>query len=233
MKDRALGLLLGLAAGDRNGGPVRMAVRLGESLAERRAFDPDDILARYVQWWREGAFDTGPVTWLVLKDVAEGADPAQAVRQVAATRPTAGVGPAHRCSPLALAPFLDDEALQDAARREAALTHGDPEAGEVAAQVVLLARRLLRGEPWERRPTRNFTPGGYAPEVLAAALHFLDRGRTFPEALRMSLDYAGPANYCPVLVGALGGARWGASEVTGLDGVDPALLARLARLATG
>ncbi len=33
-KDRAEGILLGLAAGDRNGGPIRMAVRLAESLGE-------------------------------------------------------------------------------------------------------------------------------------------------------------------------------------------------------
>ena len=28
------------------------------------------------------------------------------------------------------------------------------------------------------------------------------------------LDFAGPANYCPVLVGAISGARWGASAIT-------------------
>ena len=70
--DRARGLLPGLAAGDLNGGPVRMAVRLAESLVARRQFDPDDILARYLDWWREGAFDTGPVAAEVLALVASG-----------------------------------------------------------------------------------------------------------------------------------------------------------------
>ena len=59
---RALGVLPGLAAGDQNGGPIRMALRLAESLAERRGFDPDDVMRRYMEWYREGAFDTGPVT---------------------------------------------------------------------------------------------------------------------------------------------------------------------------
>lgn len=34
-KDRCGGVLLGLAAGDRNGGPIQMAVRLAESLVAR------------------------------------------------------------------------------------------------------------------------------------------------------------------------------------------------------
>ena len=66
IQDRVRGVLLGLAAGDRNGGPIRMAVRLAESLTERRYFDPDDILARYLAWWWEGAFDTGPTTGTML-----------------------------------------------------------------------------------------------------------------------------------------------------------------------
>jgi ADP-ribosylglycohydrolase len=64
--DRIRGVLLGLAAGDRNGGPIRMAARLAESLADRRRFDPDDILARYLDWWRDGAFDTGPTAATVF-----------------------------------------------------------------------------------------------------------------------------------------------------------------------
>jgi hypothetical protein len=32
-------------------------------------------------------------------------------------------------------------------------------------------------------------------------------------ALERSIDFAGPANYCPVLVGSIGGARWGAASV--------------------
>ena len=32
-------------------------------------------------------------------------------------------------------------------------------------------------------------------------------------ALTTSLTFAGPANYCPVLVGSIGGARWGAGGI--------------------
>jgi len=36
---------------------------------------------------------------------------------------------------------------------------------------------------------------------------------SFVEAIRTSIKFAGPANYCPVLVGALAGARWGANTI--------------------
>ena len=55
--------------------------------------------------------------------------------------------------------------------------------------------------------------GGFAPDVLRAALHFVGTSACFAEALERSLAFAGPSNYCPVLVGAVAGARWGASAV--------------------
>jgi ADP-ribosylglycohydrolase len=59
-EDRCQGVLIGLAAGDKIGGPIRMAVRLAESLLDCNGFNSTDILNRYLDWWREGAFDTGP-----------------------------------------------------------------------------------------------------------------------------------------------------------------------------
>jgi ADP-ribosylglycohydrolase len=49
--DRVRGILIGLAAGDRNGGPIRMAVHLAESLAEKGRFDAEDVFGRYLAWW--------------------------------------------------------------------------------------------------------------------------------------------------------------------------------------
>src|SRR5262245_15543156 len=80
--DRCLGVLVGLAAGDRIGGPIRMAVRLTESLLDCGGFDPADILRRYLAWWREGAFDTGPVSDRALELVAAGMPVPEATAQV-------------------------------------------------------------------------------------------------------------------------------------------------------
>jgi ADP-ribosylglycohydrolase len=49
--------------------------------------------------------------------------------------------------------------------------------------------------------------------VLRAALHFVGSSACFTEVLERSLAFAGAANYCPVLVGAIAGARWGASAI--------------------
>src|SRR5262245_36876011 len=71
VEDRCRGMLLGLAAGARNGGPIRMAVRLGESLLELGQVDPQDIVGQDLRWWwRAGAFDTGPVSGQALELMA-------------------------------------------------------------------------------------------------------------------------------------------------------------------
>jgi hypothetical protein len=82
VQDRCRGVLLGLAAGGRNGGPVRMAVRLAESLLALGRFDPADIVARYLRWWREGAFETGPVSGRALELLAAAMSPSEASAQV-------------------------------------------------------------------------------------------------------------------------------------------------------
>jgi len=124
--------LLGLAAGDRNGGPIELAVRFSESLAER------------------GAFDTGTVAAMVLEQVACGVPVDKAVAQ--ADRDlggqTAGCDPAHRAAPLAMAAFMADETVGDCAAQEAALTHAHPLAGYVAAAVAVLCRALVQGYGW-------------------------------------------------------------------------------------
>ncbi len=223
-EDRCRGVLIGLAAGDRIGGPIRMALRLAESLVETGKFDPADVLGRYLAWWREGAFDTGPVSDRALALVAAGMPVEEATGQVHREfgGMTAGCNPAHRSPPLAMLVAIADDDLPGCALAEARLTHHDPLAGEVAAAATGLCRALVRGVGWDvaLRQASRFTTqegpgsnGGFAPDVLRAALHFVGSSSRFTEALDRSLAFAGPSNYCPVLVGAVAGARWGASAV--------------------
>jgi len=234
LEDHAHGVRLGLAAGDRNGGPVRLALRLARSLLAREAFDPADVLRLYLAWWEEDGTDSGPTTARVLEKIRHGTPPALAVAQVHEERGglTAGCNAAHRSPPLAMAACLADDGLAEAAARDAGLTHGHPLAGDVAAAVVVLCRLLIRGATWPAAlghaaagrceetaqalrdgGTGPGGRGGYAPEVLRAAVYFVGAAATFEEALRRALDFAGPANYCPVLVGAIAGARWGAGAI--------------------
>ena len=223
-EDRCRGVLTGLAAGDRIGGPIRMAVRLAESLLACGGFHPADILKRYLAWYQEGAFDTGPVSGRAFALVAAGVPVHEATAQVHREfgGMTAGCNPAHRSPPLAMLAAIADEDLAGCAMAEARLTHYDPLAGEVAAAVNKLCRAPIRGAGWQdavqeagsfasqEGPGNN---GGYAPDVLRAALFFVGTSACFTEALDRSLAFAGPSNYCPVLVGAVAGARFGASAV--------------------
>jgi len=201
-----------------------MAVRLAESLLACGTFDPADILNRYLAWWREGAFDTGPVSARALELLASGIPAPEAAAQVHREfgGKTAGCNPAHRSSPLSMFATIADEDLATCAMAEARLTHNDPLAGEVPAAVNRLCRSLIRGVRWNDalRHCNTFADlegpgnnGGYAPEVLRAAVFFVGSSACFAEALERSLVFAGSANYCPVLVGAIGGARWGASTI--------------------
>ncbi len=222
--DRCRGVLVGLAAGDRIGGPIRMAVRLAESLVACGGFNADYILNRYLAWWREGPFDTGPVSDRTFALLAAGMPVQEATAQVHREfgGMTAGCNPAHRCSPLSMLAAIADDDLDAFAMAEAGLTHHDPVAGEIAATVNKLCRALIRGHAWDMalRQCGGFAGhegpgnnGGFAPDVLRAAVFFVGTSGSFTEALERSLAFAGPANYCPVLVGAIAGARWGASAI--------------------
>ncbi|MFT4978052.1 MAG: ADP-ribosylglycohydrolase [Myxococcota bacterium] len=234
--DRVSGILLGLAAGDRNGGPTELALRLAESLTTQQGFSPDDVSARYRQWWRVEGFDTGPVADAVFALVDDGMSHADAAAEVHRARGglTAGSNTAHRCPPLAMCATLTDDDLPAVAVREAALTHFHPLAGETSAAVVVLIRALVQGASLSGAIDRAavgrcahiedalhdalpLSRGGFAPEVLGTALHFLRRhdGADLDAALQAALDHAGPANFAPVLVGAIGGARWGAAVIGG------------------
>jgi ADP-ribosylglycohydrolase len=234
LEERIVGLLLGLAAGDRIGGPVRMALRVAESLRDCSGLDVSDLGMRYLDWWHEGAFDTGPTVALVLRLVECGVPFERAVIRVdeKAGGMTAGCNPAHRNAPLAMCASIEDSGLDRAAKAEAGLTHKHPLAGDVASAVARLCRALIRGVPWSvalgiaaegRSPeTRRaldipafegLSRTGFAPSVLGAAIYFVDSSASFSTALARSIDFAGPANYCPVLVGSIGGARWGCTRV--------------------
>lgn len=62
----------------------------------------------------------------------------------------------------------------------------------------------------------NVGNGGFCIEALGAALHFAVLAKSFADGLCESKSFAGPANYCPVLVGALLGARFGVHQVAAM-----------------
>lgn len=230
--------LEGQACGDRIGGPIRMALLLGESLVACGGYDEADLTARYLAWFRSDAFDSGPVWEEVFRLVAQGVPVREAARLVDERTGgmTAGVNAAHRSTAIGCAlALIADELVVDIARREASLTHRHPDAGEAAAATALLVRALLRGATFGDAvelvsssvtgPTHGllrgalsadpstFSDGGYAPRVVEAAVYFAATSDSFADAIVRSISFAGPSNYCPVLVGAFAAAYRGATAV--------------------
>lgn len=238
--ERARGVLLGLAVGDRIGGPTAQAVLLAESLAVHPRFSRRDAVERYLRWWGSEGFDTGPVTEAVFGRIQQGQPLPAAVEAVhrASGGQTAGCAPAHRALPLAMSPALADTDLRVAAMSEAVLTHQDPLAGEVSAAAVRLCRALIRGRRWDQatrdagqnspRAVQNallgkgeLSPGGFAVDVLCAAACLAGDAGDAGAGLEVAWAFAGPANFAPVLVGAFLGARFGAEALPQSPRITP------------
>ena len=120
--------------------------------------------------------------------------------------------------------------------REAKLTHLHNDAVEVSLVVNAICMQFMLGRDEFRaldfgmkfinedlrsnildnvytKNSDHLKDGGHAPDVLTAALWFLFHTHTFEDALKQSKDFAGAANYCPVLVGSIGGAMYGYNEI--------------------
>ncbi|WP_041042983.1 ADP-ribosylglycohydrolase family protein [Paramagnetospirillum magnetotacticum] len=139
--DRRSGVLLGLAAGDKIGGPRAMALELAFSLNEFDGLYNTDVKRRYLAWWRAEGYDTGQVFDAVMMKVDAGVPWDDAVtcvdRELGGM--TGGCNPAHRAAPLAMARISTDGLVIEA-HREASFTHKSEIAASVSAFVVVLCR---------------------------------------------------------------------------------------------
>jgi ADP-ribosylglycohydrolase len=230
--------LLGQATGDRIGGPIRMALILGNTIADKGGLDTTELTKRYLAWYRTDAFDTGPVWSAVFDQISAGVDPEEAAKSVdhLLGGMTAGANTAHRATAIGCASVIPDALVAAEARREAKLTHWHPDAGEASAATALIIRGMLRGATLSdaisaaaaattglvnallAQPSieaKYLSKGGYAPKTLEAAIYFTQTSSSFADAIRRSIHFAGAANYCPVLVGAFAALQFGVEPVAG------------------
>ena len=211
-------ILDGYVQGDKNGGPTELAKILHKSLLASDGFKISDLVNRYYHWWDTDAFDTGPTFAMVFQKVSRGVSIDDASKEVdkQLNGATAGCGPAHRIAPIAGYKNIPTDSLVSIARAEAAITHYHPDAGYCSAIMALLCRYLIEGSTWNESKeivsknedvkttwikidNANLNNGGYVLDVMHSAIYFLDRANS----LENSLSFAGPANYCPVIVGVL------------------------------
>ncbi|WP_432121961.1 ADP-ribosylglycohydrolase family protein [Streptomyces sp. S1] len=269
--DRAVGAVLGSAAGDALGAPfefglpgvfrerfpdgagelcggggwdpgeatddTQMAVLLGESLLERDGLDLPDVFDRFRRWAAAEPKDIG----LQTEQVLLGGDPWDLASSLhfQVNMYAAGNGSLMRAATSAVYfAARGRTATMDAARRIAALTHGDGAAWEGTAILHELVRVALLGEdPLTALPTTLaevapahrdrwatvLAPGWHPDDAtefngavwpcLGSAVWALRTTPSFEEALAAAVDLGGDTDTVAAVTGTLAGAVYGSAAV--------------------
>ncbi|WP_436847482.1 ADP-ribosylglycohydrolase family protein [Streptomyces aureus] len=216
---------------------TQMAVLVAESLLERQGLDPPDIFARFQRWAAADPKDIGLQTEDVLTNGMPW-DLAAAIHFQVNQR-AAGNGSLMRASTSAVYfAAAGQEACMDAARRIAALTHGDRAAWEGTAIFHELVRVTLddadplsalpgvldlvhpdhRGRyatvlsaDWHPDQATEFN--GAVWPCLGSAVWALRTTRTFEDALRAAIDLGGDTDTVAAVTGGLAGAYYGLDAI--------------------
>ncbi|MGW0895683.1 ADP-ribosylglycohydrolase family protein [Streptomyces goshikiensis] len=265
--DRAVGAVLGSAVGDALGAPyefgpageltargaemrggggwdpgeatddTQMAVLLGESLLECGGLELPDVFERFRRWAAGAPKDIG----LQTEDVLTGGQPwdLAAALHFQVNARAAGNGSLMRASTSAVYfAAAGREESMDAARRIAALTHGDRAAWEGTAILHELVRVCLDGaDPLAALPATlaavhpdhrdryghvldpDWHPGlatefnGAVWPCLGSAVWALRTTSGFAEAVRAAVDLGGDTDTVAAVTGTLAGARYGQDAV--------------------
>lgn len=217
-----------------------MALCLADSLIVRQGLDMNDLMSRFVRWWRAGensvtgnCFDIGMTTAMALRrfeatgEIVIDPDPQKA-----------GNGSLMRLAPVAIFAGSDTELAVDLARRQSACTHGTPvcldacaffaellaDALQGADKRDVLGRRPIFDDVDERlaeialgsyriRKRDKIRSGGFVLETLEAALWAIWHAGSFEEALVLAVNLAGDADTVGAVTGQLAGAILGASAI--------------------
>jgi len=216
---------------------TQMAVHLAESLLERDGLDLPDIFDRFVRWAHAEPKDIGIQTETVLTS----GNPwnLAAALHFQTTAHAAGNGSLMRATTSAVyfAPH-GREATMDAARRIAALTHGDRAAWEGTAVYHALIRIALDGRdplaalpgilaavhPEHRARYATVLAPGWQPAdatefngavwpCLGSAVWALRTTGTYEDALRAAVDLGGDTDTVAAVTGGLAGATYGLAAI--------------------
>lgn len=216
---------------------TQMALALAQSLVQHGDVHPADLFARW-KVWATDAPDVGVITRTALRQPAVEGAAAAAHHSLGRS---AGNGALMRVTPLALA-FVSRTPLEcmQAAVRQAAVTHHDPEAGWGAAIAAEVLRRTILGaDPVAEVPTvvalvpaehrerfaRMLAPGwqpgrgtaepgnGSVWTCLAQAVWAVRHHTTFHDAVTAAVDLGDDTDTVACVAGALAGARCGIQAI--------------------
>ncbi|MEV5988601.1 ADP-ribosylglycohydrolase family protein [Streptomyces sp. NPDC052051] len=216
---------------------TQMAVLVAESLLQRGGLDLPDIFARFQRWVAGGPKDIG----LQTEDVLTNGMPwdRAAATHFQINQQAAGNGSLMRASTSAVYfASAGQSATMDAARRIAALTHGDRAAWEGTAIFHELIRRTLAGaDPrtavpdildlvhadhrqryatvlaadWHPDQATEFN--GAVWPCLGTAVWALRSTTGFEEAVRAAVDVGGDTDTVAAVTGGLAGAWYGLDAI--------------------
>jgi ADP-ribosyl-[dinitrogen reductase] hydrolase len=216
-----------------------MARNLARSLGELGRFDPDDVVARHLAWFRSDPPDVGSLTRKVLRRVANGAAAPEAARQVWEERGpevSAGNGSVMYCAPLGVAYANRPGELMKLAPELSALTHYDHRCRTAVTAVTMAVAAVVRGEESGPAVTmaiesvQDFAGGeeleflveavgdsrpvdgpdqGFCLFAAAIGLQALASGDAFEPALRRVVALGGDTDTNAAVAGALVGAAVG------------------------
>jgi len=219
---------------------TEMALCIARSLAERGQFDPEDIAARFVEWYDSGPFDIGLMTADALRQIKSGMPWDEAGQTVWEQRPegqNAGNGSVMRCVPHALAFADDHEALVEVSRQSSAITHADPRctvgcailngtvAGLIEGRDDPLADSLSRLDdvPAELREAlapipdgieeTDLASSGYVVHTLQTALYHGLTADSAEEAIITAVNMGSDTDTVGAVTGAVAGARFGVDSL--------------------
>lgn len=212
---------------------TQMAVHIADSLLQHGRLHLSDIFDRFQRWAASDPKDIGLQTEDVLTSGLPWDRAAEAHFKV--NLRAAGNGALMRASTSAV--FFaraGRSATMDAARRIAALTHGDPAAWEGTAVFHDLVRVALEGGdpldalpdalaavPAEQRgryavvlapqwhPDRATEFNGAVWPCLGSAVWAMRSTRTYEDAVRAAVDLGGDTDTVAAVTGGLAGARYG------------------------
>ncbi len=216
-----------------------MALCLAESILERGAIDPEDLMGRFVAWRLEGhnsvlgyCFDIGLTTSSALECFQETGNPLSG-----SVHPrTAGNGSLMRLAPVAIRWRGEPDKARAAARLQSRTTHGNAQAVDACDFFAGLLVEVIGGEPkkallrprafagdkavaeiaagsWRGKRRDEISSSGYVVHTLEAALWAVDAAQSFEDAVIAAVNLGDDADTAGSVTGQLAGALWGVSRI--------------------
>lgn len=218
-----------------------MALALAESLVATGEFDAEDLMQRFVRWWRDGeysvtgrCFDIGITTSRALARFGGDGNPYAGSRDPGA----AGNGSLMRLAPVAIwGVGRDGIDMRDVARRQSETTHATPACLDACEAAALLLRALIDGgsfevalanarivdavDPiattlagdWRSKARAEIGSSGYVAHSLEAALWCVARTDDFRSAVLLAANLGDDADTTAAITGQIAGALYGANGI--------------------